>query len=268
MIAALTILALATWNLRGLGKPSNAPTDKFKYERILKRALILGDCVRYGFDVVGLQETKCALYENERLPNGYRLILFEQEEGYHGGVGFLIAERICDFVISVERVSDRVCYLDLSLPLRGGGFKKIRIVNCYGYTSQRALESPRKVERYYDEVTSTYNVPAKWEAFVMGDMNAKLGRLTRDDEQHGLSAYIGNHGIGLRNPNGETMLNFMIRYDLLACNTAFQQTVMDWSESCELENQGNSTALRPAGLHLLQETLCRTATGLTILWRC
>ena len=78
------------------------------------------------------------------------------------------------------------------------------------------------MEKFYEELTSVSTVPSKWELYVIGDMNSKLGKRSRDDELVGLSNYIGSHGIGTRNSNGENLLNFMISADLTACNTLFQ----------------------------------------------
>ena len=124
------------------------------------------------------------------------------------------------------RVSDRVCYLDFNIPLKGGGSRKFRVVNCYGLTQFRANEKraggPRKVKNFYSELSGVCNVPRKWELYVIGDFNSKLGLRTNHDVKDGLSSHIGAYGMGTRNLNGESLLQFIVNYDLAACNTFFE----------------------------------------------
>ena len=223
-MGAIFILSIASWNLRGLASPETTANQKLKCDRLLKREQLVLDCERYGFDIVGLQETKCTNAEHLYFSNKFGLLIFEQKEQYHGGVGFVISARIREFITAAVRVSDRVCYLDLSLPLKGGGFMKFRVINCYGYTTLRAAENPRKVEKFYEQISAVAKVPSKWELYVIGDMNSKLGKRSRDDELNGLSGYIGSHGIGTRNSNGEYLINFMASTEMTACNTMFQHS--------------------------------------------
>ena len=53
---------------------------------------------------------------------------------------FVIHKRILPHVNSVVRVSDNVCYLNLTIPNRNGTSTQCRIVNCYGPTSPQAHE--------------------------------------------------------------------------------------------------------------------------------
>ena len=121
-VSTLLLLTFATWNLRGLANPNPTPdpdklmiSDQVRYARTLKREQLVEDCVRYGIDICGLQETKCREPENIIILNNYRLIIFKQVNDWHGGIGFVISARMCDYIKSAERISDCVCYLDLTL---------------------------------------------------------------------------------------------------------------------------------------------------------
>jgi hypothetical protein len=57
-MGAIFILSIASWNLRGLASPETTANQKLKCDRLLKREQLVMDCERYGFDIVGLQETK------------------------------------------------------------------------------------------------------------------------------------------------------------------------------------------------------------------
>ena len=221
LCAALFVLAICSWNVRGLGSPDTAVNDKIRSERLLKRELLGNDCERYGMDVVGLQETKCTSQEDIMLHNNYRLLIFDQKEQWHGGIGFMISPKMQPFITTYKQISDRVGYIDFCLPLKGGGNKNFRIINSYGLTSLRAQQQPDKLLQFYRDLHNASLVPSKWEMFHCGDFNSKLGKRTRANEQLGLEGLIGRHGIGTRNENGEHLLEFMVKVDLTACNTLF-----------------------------------------------
>jgi len=66
------------------------------------------------------------------------------------------------------------------------------------------------------------NVPSNYELFILGDFNSKLGKLSNDEIDQGLSDFVGKFSIGERNENGSCLLDFVINNDLFVCNTAFQ----------------------------------------------
>lgn len=253
--SVLLILSIASWNVRGIGSPDTAQNDTIKAERVLKRELLGNDCYRYGLDIIGLQETKCVNAEDYILHNKYRIIIFDQKEQCHGGIDFAISLKMQPYITTYNNISDRVCYIDLSMPLKGGGNKKIRVVNCYGYTSLRAKQNPDKLNKFYDELHSVAHVPSKWELFIIGDFNSKLGKRTQNDlitSNH--SGKIGRHGVGTRNENGEQMLEFMVGEDLTACNTLF-----DHPSRHKLTWQGENRKKNNTPIYAqLDYILCRT----------
>ena len=184
------------------------------------------DGFRYGLNVVGLQETKCTIREDYILPKDYRIVIFDQRKCRHGGIGFIISPRMGEYITHMVQISDRVCYLDFNIPLKGGGSRKFRVVNCYGLTQFRADEikagGPRKLKNFYSELNSVCTIPSKWELFVLGVFNSKLGLRSEKDVQDGLSPHLGRYGMGTRNSNGESLMNFLVNNDLSACNTMFQ----------------------------------------------
>ena len=94
--------------------------------------------------------------------------------------------------------------------------------------------NPNKLRDFYNNLSRAVNVPARWELFVMGVFNSKLGKLSPDDIQNGLYLYMGKFGNGTRNENGESLINFIINNDMYMTNThksahvtAFTGTVED-----------------------------------------
>jgi len=164
-ISKLFILTFATWNLHGIAPPCNAIEEEVRLERELKRESLGYDCFRYGLDIVGLQETKCTIREDFILPKDYRIVIFDQKKCRHGGIGFIISPRMGEYITHMVQISDRVCYLDFNIPLKDGGSRKFRVVNCYGLTQFRADEikagGPRKLKNFYSELNSVCTIPSK-----------------------------------------------------------------------------------------------------------
>ena len=52
------------------------------------------------------------LFSDFRVPGNHRLLLFDQKDSYHGGLGFLINNRELHFFRSLHQISDRVVYMD------------------------------------------------------------------------------------------------------------------------------------------------------------
>ena len=100
-------ISFATWNVRGIKRD------------ISKRHTVGEDCKAYNLDIIGLQETKCKLSEEVILPSKYKLILLEQRDSYHGGLGFVISPRLQPYIKSYSYISDRaVSYTHLTLPTK------------------------------------------------------------------------------------------------------------------------------------------------------
>ena len=113
------IVNFATWNVCGLSDVDKQHTAGF-------------DSERYGLDIVAIQETKVCDFSETILPNHYKLFMFEQTTSVHGGLGFIISKRFIPYVCSWTRISDRVVYLDLTLPAKTVHKSPchVRIVNC------------------------------------------------------------------------------------------------------------------------------------------
>ena len=209
----IALLGFATWNVRGLTK-----TDK--------QDLLALDCDRYELDIIGLQETKTCQFTDKKLLGKHRLLLFDQKMGYHGGLGFLINERVNHYIRSFQQISDRVVYMDFFIPSKLSDKPpcKMRIVNCYSPTNPRTLSNPAATDQFYCELQEAINVPARYEIWILGDFNAKLGKRSIQDFDSGLQINLGGYSVGRRNENGERLLEFLVSNGLFAANTAFRHS--------------------------------------------
>ena len=199
-----------TWNVCGLSKS-------------IKRDNLATECCNYKMDICCIQETKSKVHEDFILHNRYRLIIMEQKDSWHGGLGFVISPRMQDYVKSYSYISDRVAVLDLVIPTKSGAPINYRLVNAYGPTTPRAQSHPQLVCDFYESLGHAVNVPSRWEYYICGDFNAKLGKVSLEESiQTNIHDHVGRYAVGCRNSNGEHLLNFLMEYDLFACNTAFQ----------------------------------------------
>ena len=212
-MSLLFIVNFATWNVCGLSDVDKQHIAGF-------------DSERYGLDIVAIQETKVCDFSETILPNGYKLLMFKQTTSVHGGLGFIISKRFFPYVCSWTQISDRVVYLDLILPAKTVNKSPchVRIVNCHSPTLPRSIQNPAIIEQFYDELTTSVQVPSRYEVFVAGDFNAKLGKRTLSDVENGYSENMGKYGVGRRNENGERLLNFLISNKMFAANTGFQHS--------------------------------------------
>ena len=234
------LLSFATFNIRGLGSQHDDSTQS-------KREKLGADCDSYHVDICAIQETKVVEPGVCTLSNGYRLIWFEQRDGRHGGLGFVISPRMFDYVVCYKTISDRVSYLDLNMPSRSGSLIRCRVVNAYGPHRKLASDNPKLLANFYGQLRDAINVPSNVEIFVLGDFNSKLGRMTNADSGFGFNCFMGNHGMGVRNEMGENLLDFLCEFDLYATNTSFQHparhttTFTGWRKDWSAGRQSKKT---------------------------
>ena len=169
-----------------------------------------------------IQETKIANYDEVTLATGHKLVLLQQKTAKHHGLGFVISPRLIPHIRSWWYISDRVAAIEVSIPSSRGKPTLCQIVNAYGPTLQKASEDPSLLDGFYPDLSNAVTTPSRFQVYVCGDFNSKLGTLTLEDEEIGLSCYMGVHGKGKRNSNGDALLQFLIQHGLFACNTAFE----------------------------------------------
>ena len=239
MIPFTLLVSLATFNIRGLGN------EVKQYELNL-------DCKSYNLDIIALQETKVLDgYERVFKGTGNKLFIFNQTDSninqkgevvrvYQRGIGFLVSKRLLPCVTVIHQISDRVAYLELNIPSRSGQCTRCRVVNAYGPTSPSVRDNPVIADMFYRDLRVAMSAPKNYELFICGDLNSKIGKLSKSDIDLGVSNHVGKFAIGTRNENGSNLLEFLIEHDLFLANTAFQHKsrhlttrtgrIKDWSD--------------------------------------
>eukprot|EP00117_Sycon_ciliatum_P048136 scpid21182/ scgid34307/ Craniofacial development protein 2; p97 bucentaur protein len=189
---------IATFNVRGL-------TSNVKKQQLAK------DLLSYRVDVCGLQELKIAEPFDRSIDDGYRLVGFGQDAGHHGGIGFAVSKYFNEFLRKHKKLSDRVGYADFSLPAKSSSETSVdvRFVVAYGPTAPSADKTPSLREDFYDCLFKAWNTPnSRTLVFGLGDFNS-----------------IGLYSKGVRNNNGQALVQWANSWEIVLANTLFRYSM-------------------------------------------
>ena len=191
-----TNLRFATWNIGSL----------------------VGRGTEIAMELVKRKVSLCCIQEARWKGNGAKFIgakgnrykfLWSGGDGTHG-VGILIAENLCDNMIEVRRIDERIISVVLLY-----GKQLIRIISVY------ALQSGRNEEEkdlfYENLVMETELVGAKEFLIVAGDFNGHIGA-----SPEGFEGIHGGFGMGRRNNGGRRLLEYCTETKLVVANTWFK----------------------------------------------
>ena len=90
---------------------------------------------------------------------------------------------------------------------------KLVLIQVYAPTTDYSEE---EVDMFYQEVEEAIAVAKTTDmVFVLGDLNAKVGRGKEEKT-------VGPHGLGIRNERGERLVNFCKEHNLIVTNTYYQ----------------------------------------------
>src|SRR5437867_4071364 len=194
---------IATWNVRSLyvsGKLAN----------------VLSEMKRMGIDIMGVAETcwdgegsfPAELPESEG-GDKYK-VFFSGGKKRRRGVGVIVREEVVKSVMMCEPISERIMIMRLKVaPIN------VLLVQIYAPNEDEDEEEKDRFYERLDKVIKEYRKGREC-VIVMGDFNGKVGENREEDT-------IGPFGVGVRNDNGETVVNFCKRHNLFAANTWFQQ---------------------------------------------
>ena len=129
------------------------------------------------------------------------------------GVGILVAEKYVEKVVSVERLSDRLIVLRVTV-----GGTVLNIVSAYAPQTGRSMEEK---EEFWALMNKTVSEISKSERLIVcGDMNGHVG-----EKADGFEGVHGGYGFGDRNVEGEMLLEFGEAMEFVILNTWFQKEI-------------------------------------------
>lgn len=168
---------------------------------------------RRNIDICCLQEVRWR-GAGTRLITGkdsqYKLFWVGNKEG-NNGVGVLLAEKWIDKVIHINRVNDRLMLLKILI-----GKQVLSVISAYA--PQQGLSDEAKESFYADLVLLTSKIDQKEIIILGGDLNGHVGKTSS-----GYEDAHGGFGYGVRNTEGERILEFGLALGMVVCNTLYQK---------------------------------------------
>ena len=132
-------------------------------------------------------------------------------ENGNGGVSFLLAEEWMEKVYDICMISDHLMMIKLAIEN-----KIITVLSCD--VPQVGLDNTIK-DAFYDLLNSTADkVSAAGTLVICGNFNSHVGKVA-----NGYENVHGGHGYGLRNTEGEHILEFPLLHDIFAGNPHFHK---------------------------------------------
>ena len=160
---------------------------------------------RRKVEILCVQETKWKGNSARKMGNGYKL-LFSGSNTKANGVGIMMNKKMAYKVVEVERYSDRIMRVKLSI---GKGIWNV--ISVYAPQAGRSWEEK---ETFVEELEEMLRTSVNQFLVIGGDSNPHLGEKNEDyTEEH------GNHGYGSRNDERDLWLEMMQANHLVAINT-------------------------------------------------
>ena len=191
---------LGTWNVRTM---SNG-----------KENIIAKEMREYGLKILGLAETRWTQAGQTRLPTG-ELLLYSghmQDQAHQTeGVALLLSAEAQKALRGWEPVNSRIITAKFN-----SSHKRIalNVIQCYAPTND--ADEQAKDDFYSSLEETVRKCSLKDVNILMGDINAKVG-----GDNTGYEQFMGKHGLGKMNENGEMFANFCAEHYLVIGGTVF-----------------------------------------------
>ena len=202
---------VATWNILGLSK-------------VEKKQQVVEYLHKKKIEICAIQETKTKFEEIQTIGE-YDLIFLGNKNLRKGFIvkndlNYRIVDdkskRIC--VIEIEKKSEFASKIMHELKAKFFKINKKKntliVVNVHaphmGYNES-------DTEQFYEELENTTAKFRGYDLLIAGDFNAKVGRKKLNDGKS-----IGEHSRGIRNVNGQALLEFCSKMKLIVTNTFFK----------------------------------------------
>ena len=163
---------------------------------------------RRRVDIACIQETKWKGSRSRDIGDGYKLLYYGQSSN-RNGVGIVVSEVLRDKINNVDRISDRLMGITIDT-----GKRTIRVVTAY---APQVGCSDEEKESFWEDLDNYVSSLPQDEIVVIGaDLNGHVGQ-----QRDGANKCQGNRGYGIRNEEGERILDFATAHNLVLANTYY-----------------------------------------------
>ena len=187
-------LRIGTWNVRTLYRAGQLEN-------------VVHEMNRAQLDILGLCETRWP--GNGRLELENHMMLYSGGEQHAKGVALIMTKKVGKSVLGCWTVSERVMIVKFKCqPVN------INIIQVYATTSDAPDED---IQLFYEDLNKAFSTCKSPEVrIVMGDFNAKVGK-------HSEPGVTGVYGLGNKNEQGETLIEWCRTHYMSILNTTFNQ---------------------------------------------
>ena len=138
-------------------------------------------------------------------------VMWSGDSSKDAGVAVLVGNEWIDKVVNVNRVNERIVVIKLVI-----GAVLVNILSVYAPQVGRTIEEKDKFwEELFDIVN---NIPSTEKVVVAGDLNGHIGK-----ERDGYETIHGGYSFGMRNAEGERILEFADATNMVVCNSVFEK---------------------------------------------
>ncbi|XP_037792856.1 craniofacial development protein 2-like [Penaeus monodon] len=165
---------------------------------------------RRRINILCVQETKWKGEKAKEIGNGYKLFYYSTNNR-RNGVGILLDPEMKKNELEVNRKSDRLMRVRIQV--------ENRIINIVSaYAPQTGCEEEEK-EEFWDNIERVIqNVPPSEVLRVGGDLNGHVG-----EGNTGSSECMGRHRVGIRNDDGDRIVDWETAGGMALVNTYFMK---------------------------------------------
>ncbi|VDL74066.1 unnamed protein product [Nippostrongylus brasiliensis] len=160
-------------------------------------------------DLCALQETRWSSSKSRDIGRGFKVLYFGNPKTTNG-VGVAVSVRFRDSIAEVKRFSDRLMKVVVVTEER-------RLHFFTAYAPQTSCSEEVKDEFWALLHEKTAEIPSEEMVVVAGDLNGHVG-ISKD----GFKCH-GGFGYGIRNEDGERILEYACSHNLAITNTMFRK---------------------------------------------
>ena len=146
-------------------------------------------------DVLCVQETRWRGNKARELGEGYKLIYSGANKEGRNGVGIILSSEMKNEVIEVNRKSDRIMWIRLTV--------REHTINIFSVYAPQAGCTDEEKDQFWDDMGEEIEkVEAEEKCIVGGDLNGHIG-----EDNNVISRIHGGHGNGDRNIDGKRIID-------------------------------------------------------------
>ena len=192
-----TKIRVGHWNVRTMNETG-------------KLAQVTSEMRRFKLHILGVSESRWTGSGKLTTATGETVIYSGREDDLHyEGVAIILKKGVERSMLEWKPVNNRLMTVRLK-----GKHVNITVIQCYAPTNES--DDMDKEEFYSMLQAETEKTPRHDVLVVMGDLNAKVGKDNTDYER-----VMGKHGVGIKNNNGERLLDFCDINNLVIGGTLF-----------------------------------------------